>query len=81
MPGQIGIFDNGWTVSLNRTPNVTMLQTYTPAAELTDTGDFVSVFRSRENKRSTKTSMSKEDSVQIQRPEKSSDCSNSKSRV
>jgi hypothetical protein len=37
---------NGWAVSLNRTPNVTMLQTYTPAAELTDTGDFVSVCRS-----------------------------------
>jgi hypothetical protein len=67
MPGQIGIFDNEWTVSFNRTPNVTMLQTYTPAAELTDTGDFVSVFRSRENRRSTKTIKSTEDSVQTQK--------------
>jgi hypothetical protein len=44
MPSQIGIFVNGWEVSLNRTPNVTMLQTYTPAAELLDTGDFVTEF-------------------------------------
>jgi hypothetical protein len=44
MPSQIGIFVNGWAVSLNRTPNVTMLQTYTPAAELSDTGDFVAEF-------------------------------------
>jgi hypothetical protein len=44
MPSQIGIFVNGWEVSLNRTPNVTMLQTYTPAAVLSDTGDFVAKF-------------------------------------
>jgi hypothetical protein len=44
MPSQIEIFVNGWAVSLNRTPNVTMLQTYTPAAELSDTGDFVTEF-------------------------------------
>jgi hypothetical protein len=44
MPSQIGIFVNGWEVSLNQTPNVTMLQTYTPAAELSDTGDFVAEF-------------------------------------
>jgi hypothetical protein len=44
MPSQIGIFVNGWTVSLNRIPNVTMLQTYNPAAELSDTGDFVTEF-------------------------------------
>jgi hypothetical protein len=43
MPSQIGIFVNGWAVSLNRTSNITMLQlqTYTPAAGLSDTGDFV----------------------------------------
>jgi hypothetical protein len=81
MPSQIGIFVNGWAVSLNRTPNVTVLQTYTPAAEHSDTGDFVAEFRSRENSRSTKSTKSKEDLVLIQRPEKSSDCSNSKSRV
>ena len=45
MPSQIGIFVNGWAVSLNRTPNVKVLQTYTPATELSDTGDFVTVFR------------------------------------
>jgi hypothetical protein len=39
-----GIFVNGWAVRLKRTPNVTMLQTYTPAAELSDTGDFVAEF-------------------------------------
>jgi hypothetical protein len=44
MPSQIGIFVNGWAVSLNRTPNVTMLQTYTPAADHADTGDFVAEF-------------------------------------
>jgi hypothetical protein len=44
MPSQIGIFVNGWAVSLNRTPNVTMLQTYTPAAELSDTGNLVTEF-------------------------------------
>ena len=59
MPSQIGIFVNGWAVSLNRTPNVTVLQTYTPAAELSDTGDFVTEFRSRENSRSTKSPKSK----------------------
>jgi hypothetical protein len=67
MPSQIGIFFNEWAVGLNRTPNVTVLQTYTPAAELSDTGDFVSDSRSRENSRSTKTLKSKEDSVQIQK--------------
>jgi hypothetical protein len=45
LPCQIGIFVNGWAVSLNRTPNVTVLQTYTPAAELIDTRDFVTEFR------------------------------------
>jgi hypothetical protein len=54
MPSQIGILVNGWAVSLNRTPNVTVLQTYTPAADHSDTGDFVAEFRSRENRRSTK---------------------------
>jgi hypothetical protein len=44
MPSRIGIFVNGWAVSLNRTPNATMLQSYTPAAELSDTGDFVAEF-------------------------------------
>jgi hypothetical protein len=67
MPRQIGIFVNGWAVSLNRNSNVTMLQTYTPAAELTDAGDFVSEFRSKENSRSIKTMKFKEDSVQIQK--------------
>ena len=92
MPSQIGIFVNGWAVSLNRTPNVTVLQTYTPAAELSDTGDFVTEFRSRENSRSTKSPKSKktlfnsehepldESRGSIQSPEKSSDCSNSSSR-
>jgi hypothetical protein len=44
MPNQIGIFVHGWAVSLNQTTNVTMLQTYTPAAELSDTRDFVTEF-------------------------------------
>jgi hypothetical protein len=61
MPSQIGIFVNGWAVSLNRTPNVTVLQTYTPAVEHSDTGDFVIKSRSREKSRSTKSTKSKED--------------------
>ena len=56
MPYQFGIFVNGWAVRLNRTPNVTVLQTYTPAADLSDTGDFVTEFRNRKNSRSIKSS-------------------------
>jgi hypothetical protein len=55
MPSQIDIFVNGWAVSLNRTPNVTMLQTYTPAAELSDTGDFVADFTEQNHERLDKT--------------------------
>jgi hypothetical protein len=50
MPSQIDIFVNGWAVGLNRSPNVTMLQTYSPAAELSDTGDFVAEFIEQKHK-------------------------------
>jgi hypothetical protein len=75
MPSQIGIFDNGWTVSLNRTPNVTLLQTYTPAVELSDTGDFVAEFREQRDELLDETRRGS-----IQSPEKSSNCSYSSSR-
>jgi hypothetical protein len=67
MPSRIDIFVNGWAVSLNRTPNVTMLQTYTPAAELSDTGDFVAEFRTQRDEPLNKTRRGS-----IQSPEKSS---------
>jgi hypothetical protein len=68
MPSEIGIFVNGWAVNLNRIPNVIVLQTYTPAAELSDTRDLVAVFRSRENSKSTRTTKSKEDLVLFRDP-------------
>jgi hypothetical protein len=55
MPSQIGIFVNGWAVRLNRTSNVTMLQTYTPAATLSDTGDFVAEFTDQKHEPLDKT--------------------------
>jgi hypothetical protein len=75
MPSQIGIFVNGCSVRLNRTPNVTMLQTYTPTAELSDTGDFAAEFREQKHEPLNETRHGS-----IQSPEKSLNCSYSSSR-
>jgi hypothetical protein len=55
MLSQIGIFVNVWAISLNQTPNVTMLQTYTPAVELSDTGDFITEFTEQNHEPLNKT--------------------------
>jgi hypothetical protein len=52
MRSQIGILVNGWA---NRTPNVTVLPTHTPAAELSDIEDFIIEFTEQNHKPLDKT--------------------------